>query len=421
MRRGRVVVAIVLLAASLAACGGSTRASSSSGEVVVGALYPTHGSQGAGGTQELHGVQLAVDWANAHGGIHGKRIDLKVEGVTTREDVPAAVQRLRDAHAVTIIGSHGSVYSAIAATEVAQQGPVFFETGAVGMLDTPSAAGRNFFRLAPSGASLGRAGIDFVHDVLLPQRHETRVMRYAVAYVDDPYGRAVGGGARDEILSRHLPLVATVHYDAATIDATAIARQLAAAHTDVLFVAAYLDDGIALRRALVAQHVRLAAAVGTSSSFCMPQFGARLGAAAIGLFASDKLDADHVRLSALKPSARRVLSWAETQYRARYHTSMSAYALSGFSNGDAVLAHILPAARALDDAGIRAAALKVRVAVGGLPSGGGLDLSPPGTFDAGQNRRADSVIEQWISPHEMPVVWPPAFAEAPILPVDPMA
>ena len=59
----------------------------------------------------------------------------------------------------------------------------------------------------------------------------------------------------------------------------------------MLFASAYVDDGVAVRRALVRQHVPLLAAIGSSSSYCMPAFGRRLGADAVGLFASDKPDA----------------------------------------------------------------------------------------------------------------------------------
>jgi hypothetical protein len=128
-----------------------------------------------------------------------------------------------------------------------------------------------------------------------------------------------------------------------------------------------------------------------------------------------------VRLSVLQPETRRVLAWAIARYRDRYHQAMSAPALSGFSNGFGVLTRILPAATSLDAAGVRAAALRVRVPTGGLPNGGGIELAPASAFDAGQNRRADSVIEQWVTSHSMPVVWPPAFAEQPVRDVDPMA
>lgn len=412
---------VIAIALALGAIAGCSSARGASGDVVLGAVYPTRGSQAAGGTEELRGVQLAVEWANAHGGVRGRHIRLRVEHVGEAEEVPAAIEHLRAAHAVAIVGSHGSSFSAVAAAEVATKGPVFFETGAVGMLPSTGTPGRNFFRLSPTGERLGRAAIQFVGDALVPHRHITRPLRYAVVHVDDAYGRAVGGGARDEVRRRGLDLVADIAYDARTASFDAITTQLARARTDVVFVAAYLDDGVALRRALVAHHVRLVAAIGTSSSFCMPAFGARLGADAVGLFASDKPDADHVRVDALLPGAQAELRWAIATYRARYHEDMSSHALSGFSHGLAVTTAILPAATTLDTDGIRAAALRVRVPVDGLPNGDGVDIAPAGAIDAGQNRRAGSVIDQWVTPVAMPVVWPPQFATHAIADVEPRA
>ena len=68
------------------------------------------------------------------------------------------------------------------------------------------------------------------------------------------------------------------------------AARIAASHPDVLFVSAYVNDGVALRKAFVAAHVPFVASIGTSSSYCMPEFGKRLGIDAVGLFASDKPD-----------------------------------------------------------------------------------------------------------------------------------
>jgi hypothetical protein len=77
-------------------------------------------------------------------------------------------------------------------------------------------------------------------------------------------------------------------YDFRTVDMGALVQKVAAAKPDVLFVSAYLDDAIALRRQLVRQHVPLVANIGTSSSYCMPAFGATLGKDAVGVYASDK-------------------------------------------------------------------------------------------------------------------------------------
>jgi len=404
----RVGLLLVLVPLIADACTGSAKA------VTIGALYPTSGTQGTGGTQELRGVQLAVEWANAHGGLHGRHIRLVQSDASRAEAVPAAMRALVARGATVVVGSHGSAISAAAAAVAERDRVSFWETGAVGQIDQGSPTGRNFFRLAPMGANLGQAAISFVRDQLAAKlpRHPAR---YGVAFVNDAYGRAVAQGAIDEINRSGMTLAGTFPYDGATTDFSPIAAHVSAARPDVLFAAAYLDDGVGLRQALVAAHVPLLAGIGTSSSFCMPDFGARLGGDAVGLFASDKPDDTVLRPSALRPEGRKLLSWASSKYRARWHTEMSAAALSGFSNAYALFVHVLPASTDLRPASVAAAALHVKLAEGSLPNGGGLDLAPPGAPDAGANQRSAGVIEEWVAPKTREVVWPPAFATHPVV------
>jgi branched-chain amino acid transport system substrate-binding protein len=413
-RVGPVALVLVgaLAAAGLASCSSSA---AGAGDIVVGAVYPTQGNQSAGGTQELRGVQLAVDWINEHGGVQGRDVRLVSEPVARPEGVPEAMAALAARHPVAVFGSHGSTESAIAAVQATQRHLSYWETGAVGLLPKGVAVGRNFFRLAPSGATLGRAAIDFVHSVLVPHRKLSSGLRYTVTYVDDPYGRAVGLGAIDEIRKAGLTLAATIPYDNEHLDAAAVARKIAAAKTDVLFASAYVDDGVAVQRALAREHVPLKVAIGTSSSYCMVAFAKKLGQAAVGLFASDKPDADHVRAAALDPPARAQLEWAAKAYANKYDDVMSSYALSGFSNALVVLQHVLPAAHSFGVDDIATAAHSVRLAPNSLPNGGGFELAPDRASDAGDNRRAESVIWQWVAPVTSAVVWPPSYATHSIL------
>ena len=120
------------------------------------------------------------------------------------------------------------------------------------------------------------------------------------------------------------------------------------------------------------------------------------------------------RRHSLAVMARRTLAWARARYRSRYHEDMSAPALSGFSNAYALVAHVLPAATSTDADGIARAALEVKLPVGTLANGAGLDMAPPGEPQAGENRSAASVIWEWVAPGQRAVVWPPAFATHPI-------
>jgi branched-chain amino acid transport system substrate-binding protein len=404
-------VVLLLAAALLPAC------SSGQPSVTIGALYPTTGSQGPQGSEELRGVQLAAQFANANGGVHGRKIRLVTAPADRAEAVPAAMDALHRRGVDIVVGSHGSTISAVAADIASEQHMLFWETGAVGETDGGVNGGTNFIRMAPMGANLGRAGIAFVRDQLAAKLGHPAPLRYSVAYVDDAYGRAVGLGARQEIESSGQVLAASIAYPPTGADFADVARRIAAAGTDVLFVSAYLDDGIALRTATVDAGVPLVASIGTSSSYCLPAFGARLGPDATGLFASDKPDAADVRPDALSAEGRKALEWVEPRYQSRFHEPMSAPALSGFSNAVALFAHALPAATDLHAAAVAAAALATKLPEGTLANGGGMDIAPPGAVDSGNNRAAASVIWEWLPGGQRAVVWPPAFANHAIEPL----
>jgi branched-chain amino acid transport system substrate-binding protein len=396
---------------AVAAIAGSCATSGAADAIRVGALYPTTGPQSVGGNEELRGVQLAAEWVNAHGGIKGRRVEVVSRSTPTAESVASAMASLVNHGMSVIFGSHGSAVSAAAAAASRREPVTFFETGAVGQVDTPGAGGRSFFRLSPMGANLGRAAISFVADRLYPNRP----LRYAIAHVDDPYGNAVAAGAASEVGDRKAELVGDFGYNADKFDANDMVSRLAAVHPDVLFVVAYVSDGIALRRSIVANKLPLLANIGTSSSYCMLAFGVPLGKDAVGVFASDKPDAADVKSDALQPAARAELAWVMPRYTSKFHDTMSAAALAGFSAGLAIMGHVLPAAGGTTPKQVRAAATKVHMSSGALPNGSGLDLAPSSAFDAGDNRAATSVIWEWVSPGVRSVVWPPTYATGSIV------
>ena len=256
--------------------------------IVIGAIYPLSGTQGPGGIDEHRGVMLAADLADDDGGVDGRQIEVRSLDVGTADAAPGAVAELDTEGIDLVLGSYGSTISAPASATAADRGMFFWETGAVGMLGPESDQGGLTFRVPPTGGVLGRAAIDYVADQIAPGVPHGDDLRYAVTYVDDVYGRSVAAGAFAAIERRGLTDVGHFAYDFRTVDMRALVRKVAAAKPDVLFVSAYLDDAIALRRQLVRQHVPLVANIGTSSSYCMPAFGATLGKDAVGVYASDK-------------------------------------------------------------------------------------------------------------------------------------
>ena len=406
-RLSLVVVAVLLFAAGCTATDDSDA-------LTLGAIYPISGLQGPGGAEEANGVKLALELANDRGGVRGRPIRLELLDVDRGEAAPRALGELQRKGVDIVLGTYGSTISAPAAAAAQRRGMVLWETGAVGLVGADAGAGDTFFRLAPMGASLGRAAVAFVRDQLTTTLGATGPMRYAVAYVDDAYGRSVGLGAAEEAKVSGQELVGTFPYSVRGLDAEALVRDIAATKPDVLFVSAYLDDGIALRKAQVSQGLGLKASIGTSSSYCMPSFAHALGPAAVGLFASDKPDGREVRVDALQPEAQKVLSWGRARYQELHGEEMTPAALSGFANAWALVGHVLPAAAGSGAREVADAARSVKLAGGTLPNGAGLDLAGPGVDDAGENRRAVSVIWQWVDASTQAVVWPPAFATRPL-------
>jgi branched-chain amino acid transport system substrate-binding protein len=179
---------------------------------------------------------------------------------------------------------------------------------------------------------------------------------------------------------------------------------LAEDRADFLWDVSYLDDGVAIWKALLNDHVKFQGAIGTSSAFCMPAFSERLGAGSVGVYAADKPDGD-VAAAALSPAGRALLA----QAKAAYGGPMEIPAVAGFVGGWTFFHEVLPKAGTVTPESVRSAALNVDVPVGDSINGGGVKFAGPGALDEGQNTRAAAVIGQWQAVGLMRVVYPPAY------------
>ena len=415
----RTLALLGALALAMVACSGSP-ADPPGDPIRVGAVYPLSGSQGRGGIDEHRGVLLATRLVNADGGVDGRRIEIVSTDVSAAEAAPGAIEDLRADGIDLVLGSYGSTISAPASEAAAANDMLFWETGAVGMLTRGSEPGVRTFRMPPTGAVLGGNAIGFVNGPLAHAfGRDGEDLRYAVSFVDDVYGRAVASGALQAAAELDLEIAGAFGYDFRTVDYDALAHRIDRSGADVLFVSAYLVDAVELRRALIRNDVDLLASIGTSSSYCMPEFGAALGDGAVGLFASDKPSGDAIDPSTLRPEGAALLERAREAYDSRWGEEMSPAALAGFSAAWALFAEVLPAAEgAPSPDAIAEAALETDLPMGSLPNGSGLRFGAPGTATAGDNVAAAAVIWEWLVPGEHMVVWPPRLATHDVRPMD---
>lgn len=411
MRR-LVLIAIVLVLAS--ACGSSSAGTTSqSGTITIGAIYPLSGPQAQGGKEELGGVEAALQLAQSQGML-GHHVQLHIIDAATPDQASAAVDKLvSQQHVAAILGTYGSTLSAAASARAERLKTIYWETGAVA--DPITAQRRYVFRTVATGSSLGRMAVTFTHDVLIPASG-VATPRVVVVHVNDIYGQSVGGGEVALAQQLGINVVDNIEYNPIAFDANALATRIAGDKPDFLWDVSYLDDGVAIWQAIQAQHIPLKAAVGTSSAFCMPEFGRRLGAAAIGVYAADKPDAT-ISPAALSASGRKLLAQAISAYQRYSHGPMTIPAVAGFVGAWTLFHDVLGKISGDVTAdSIRAAALRVDVPVGDSINGGGVRFGEDGALDEGQNTRSAAVVGQWQAVQDMQVVYPAAYATAkPIL------
>ena len=447
-RRRRVVAALAVaaLAIVLVAAGLAVRLTSEA-PIRIGAVFPISGNAQALAVPELTGVRIAIDQANADGGIGGRRIELAVRDLEARADADSIMAGFARDGIQLVIGAYSSDLSIAASAAAAKAGLLYWESGAV----ADRLTGRGLplvFRVGASGTNLGANSATFVASQLASRLGKpVGDLRVAIVNANDDYATSVADAAASTAAAAGLDVVDRTTYDLGLPRWPAVMATLAAAKPDAIILASHIPDGVEFRKAMLTAGLHVGALIGSTMAECDPDFAGELGAAAIGIFASDRPTAGF-RPQALSPDAkaaydRFATAWATAasaaaspgpssgdgagseggEYgNAEYTISgpaesptaeASEEALAGYSAAWALVRQVLPAAAAtghpLDAATVAAAARGVDLPVGALPNGAGLRFS---TDEAtlGQNTRAAAVIWQWQAVRQYAFVWPPSYA-----------
>src|SRR3989442_2489823 len=185
MRRAVLVTLVVIL------LGGPLAGADPA--VIIGAVYPTRGSQGSGGLEEFRGVTFAAEYANRQGGWHGRPLRLELVSAESWDAAPEAVERLHEAGLSLVVGSYGSTISRPVAETASRLGILFWETSAVGEWEMCTSLGTRAFRFPASVRSLGRAAVAFVRRQLAPPLRSRHPPPVAGAYVGAVVRRGPAG------------------------------------------------------------------------------------------------------------------------------------------------------------------------------------------------------------------------------------
>jgi branched-chain amino acid transport system substrate-binding protein len=379
--------------------------------ITVGALFPLSGAQAPLARQEYSGVAIARDLVDQDGGVDGRRIDLVVKDLTLREDAAARVLEFRSEGAVAVLGAYSSALSIPAAGAAQSAGLLYWEAGAVA--DQLTGEGHPLvFRVGATGHQLGAMSSTFAAQVIAPRLHRSPAdLRLVIVHNRDAYPQDVAGAAAARAREEGITVAASVAYDAQRPDWARVLAQVRAARPDVLVLASYITDGVAFRRAMLAAGLHVAAMIGSTMAQCVPEFGALMGAGAVGVFASDR-PTSGFNPAALNPAARDLYQRFSAAYRRRQGSEPTEEALAGFSAAWTLFHYVMPLAdRAggTDPQSLARAARALDLPDGTLPNGAGVRFAAGGPA-MGQNQRAASVIWQWQGIRRSVTVYPPAFA-----------
>ncbi|MGC9665403.1 ABC transporter substrate-binding protein [Planosporangium sp. 12N6] len=415
-RLGASLVGAALVVGAAAGCGGGA-ASGAAEEVKVGLIFPTTGGQAALGTDQNNAAKMVLEWANAHGGVGGKKIKIFEGDSQSNPGVGATVaQRMIDQNGVqVIIGSYASgIAQAIA--PVAQRNRVLlWEVGAVAP-NVAQPGNKYFLRTVGASETYAAADIDFLENYLAGKLGKPLdQIRVAVTHEDGPFGTSVADAIVAQAKAKNITIVAREAYPENSTDVTPVVVRLKAAQPDVLLAVPLVASTPLLWQAARTQDFNVKAVIG-SAGFSSSSFLDKFGAKGIeGVYDVEAPAVENMNSANLKPEAKEVLDKLRADFRAKVGHDCLVHCGDGLGGAYILVKDVLPRAvqsgKVTGDS-IRQAAEKTDIPDGGTPQGFGAKFN-----DKGDNERAKSYIMQWQG-GKLQVVYPQSLAAAePIFPM----
>ncbi|HZQ29028.1 MAG TPA: ABC transporter substrate-binding protein [Acidimicrobiales bacterium] len=212
-------------------------------EVVLGAHMPLSGPLAA--IAEKPGFEAIVNAVNEAGGIHGRKIVLKIEdnGANPAKAVPAVQKLVQEDKVFGIVGGQITAAQQAVMGSLAQQGiPDIAPNSMIAPIAEPTVKTRIAY--GPSGQLFGYATGKYILETY-PKA------KVAYLYQNDSYGRDSAGGVKYSVEKGGGTAVADVPFNlGASADFTSAAQQLVNSKPDVIFVEAQFPQAVPFMKAL---------------------------------------------------------------------------------------------------------------------------------------------------------------------------
>jgi branched-chain amino acid transport system substrate-binding protein len=402
IRRSARLISLGAVLAVLVSLGVSSASAAHEGEaagtITIGAILPFSGTLSYYGQEYRRGMDMAVAWVNTHGGIKGKKLQMKyVDGPNATAQADGV--RALNAQGVKIYAGTGSSSFDLADATVSDQlhmlGWLFGVDKATTVKHTELVV-----QPSPTTDTFTTPALNIIATIPARMHIKSRQLKVAIVCSNDAYGQSNCGVYKDYVtLKMKANLVAEQYYDKAATDLSPVVLRLQAANPDVVMQVGYTDDVVTMWRQAKQMGYEPKWFLGSGGT-ATTNFTDALGSWANGFIA----------ISYAMPSKNQAPSWAfGKKYKSVFGEALpSGHAMMVYS-GMLKLADALRAANGSDDpATIVKAAEKMVKPYNTYPDGCGFKLLNH------RNIRCSTVGMQWQN-GQLKMVWPKKFAVTKIL------
>jgi branched-chain amino acid transport system substrate-binding protein len=375
MRKPLLLAALAAMLASAAAAQEPIR---------IGAINPYSGPVALYGDEVARGYQLAIDEANAKGGVIGRKIELVRGDATNPQQGIAAVEKLASEKVDVFTGTYVSAVSNAASDAAMRYSKIYWDTNALAA-DLTARGLPNFIRSGPYASSFAEVSAQAVRELLAPALGKpVKGLKVWIESEDSIYGTSIAKLQKELLEKDGVTVVGVGAHNFRAIDLTDSVLRAKSAAPDVWINTGYIPDGNLLMRTMRDQGFKPAAimVVGTGDTFeVLDALGAEFleGVAAVAYPRPDQTEG-------YGPGAAAYLA----AYKKKYERDpiapqgMTAYV------GMQMLIEAIGAAGSVDMEKVRAAAAKMDKPAKSYATGFGAK------FDAQfQNTRAFPTVVQW--------------------------
>jgi branched-chain amino acid transport system substrate-binding protein len=352
----------------------------------IGAINPYSGPVALYGDEVARGYQLAIDEANAKGGVIGRKIELFRGDASNPQQGIAAVEKLAADKVDVFVGTYISAVSNAASDAALRYSKIYWDTNALAA-DLTARGLPNFIRSGPYASSFAEVSANAAKELLGPALGKpVKGLKVWIESEDSIYGTSIAQRQK-ELLEKEGAIIAGVGaHNFRAIDLTDSVLRAKATAPDVWINTGYVPDGNLLLRTMREQGFKPPAIllVGTGDTFeTLESLGAEYleGITVVGYPRPDQTEA-------YGPGAAAYLA----AYKKKYERDPIAPQGMAAYVGVQMLIEAIGAAGSVDMEKVRAAAAKMDKPAKSYATGFGVKFD--GQF---QNTRAVPTVVQWQS------------------------